>query len=182
MLNIIYLQRNGKWNHNRWKDQYAFLYYGLLMINKKEYATEWRNFKKKNPGLCQDRQKIILIHMKLRKSKYIRKLNNQRKHLKWFRSKTQLLLIPSKSVPTNIIFHKITAFYPSSCSGWKPWRHSVWYPVVRDGNLFFAKGHMDIYNIICGPYKVVKLKISLLYFIKHSINSPLMPFHRPDSL
>lgn len=34
---------------------------------------------KKNPGLFQDRQKIMLIHMKFRKSKYIKKLNNQRK-------------------------------------------------------------------------------------------------------
>jgi hypothetical protein len=42
------------------------------------------------------------------------------------------------------------------------------------GNLFSAKGHLDIYNIIRGPYKIINLKISLLYLVKHLINSPLM--------
>jgi hypothetical protein len=42
------------------------------------------------------------------------------------------------------------------------------------GNLISAKGHLDIYNIIRGPYKIINLKISLLYLVKHLINSPLM--------
>jgi cleavage and polyadenylation specificity factor subunit 1 len=42
------------------------------------------------------------------------------------------------------------------------------------GNLFSAKGHLDIYNIIRGPFKFISLKISLLYLVKHLINSPLM--------
>jgi hypothetical protein len=42
------------------------------------------------------------------------------------------------------------------------------------GNHFSAKGHLDIYNIIRGPYKIINLKISLLYLVKHLINSPLM--------
>ena len=35
------------------------------------------------------------------------------------------------------------------------------------GNLFSAKGHLDIYNIIRGPYRIINLKISLLYLVKH---------------
>jgi hypothetical protein len=42
------------------------------------------------------------------------------------------------------------------------------------GNLFSAKGHLDIYNIIRGPYKIINLKIILLYLAKRLINSPLM--------
>jgi hypothetical protein len=42
------------------------------------------------------------------------------------------------------------------------------------GNLFSAKGHLDIYNIISGPYTITNLKINLLYLVKHLINSPLM--------
>nr|KAF6341507.1 hypothetical protein mMyoMyo1_011923 [Myotis myotis] len=45
------------------------------------------------------------------------------------------------------------------------------------GNLFFsAKGHLDTYNIIHRSYKITNLKTSLLYLVKHLINSPLMPW------
>ena len=42
------------------------------------------------------------------------------------------------------------------------------------GNLFSAKGHLDIYKIIRGPYRIINLKMCLLYLVKHLINSPLM--------
>lgn len=35
------------------------------------------------------------------------------------------------------------------------------------GNLFSAQGHLDIYSIICGPCKIINIKISLLYLVKH---------------
>lgn len=33
----------------------------------------------------------------------------------------------------------------------------------RGGEFFFAKGHMDIYDIMQGPHKISSLKINLLY-------------------
>ena len=44
------------------------------------------------------------------------------------------------------------------------------------GNLFSAKGHLDIYKIIRGPYRLtlINLRMCLLYLVKHLINSPLM--------
>lgn len=44
------------------------------------------------------------------------------------------------------------------------------------GNLLSAKGHLNIYNIIRGPDNIINLKISLLYSVKHLINSLLMPW------
>lgn len=38
------------------------------------------------------------------------------------------------------------------------------------GNLFSAKGYLDIYTIIPRPYKIINLKITLLYLAKHLAN------------
>lgn len=39
---------------------------------------------------------------------------------------------------------------------------SVYIHPDQSGGLFSAKGHFDFYNIICRPYTIIKLKISLL--------------------
>ena len=44
----------------------------------------------------------------------------------------------------------------------------------QGGNLFSAKGHLDIYKTIRGPYRIINLKMCLLYLVKHLINSPLL--------
>lgn len=44
------------------------------------------------------------------------------------------------------------------------------------GNLFPARGHAGIYNVTLGPHRMVHLKISLLYWVTHFTNSPLMPW------
>lgn len=36
------------------------------------------------------------------------------------------------------------------------------------GNLFSAKGHLVIYNVIPGPYKMINLKMILLYLVSQS--------------
>lgn len=41
----------------------------------------------------------------------------------------------------------------------------------RGGNLLFAKGDLDIYNIILRPHKTINFTISLLYMVRHLINS-----------
>lgn len=45
----------------------------------------------------------------------------------------------------------------------------------RVGNLF-PPGPSDICNVIHGSYKTINLKTSLLYWVKHLISLPLMPW------
>lgn len=42
-------------------------------------------------------------------------------------------------------------------------------------DLFSAKGHLNIHKILPGPYKMIILKTSLLYVVKHLMSS-LMPW------
>lgn len=41
-------------------------------------------------------------------------------------------------------------------------------------SLFPAEGHSDIYTVVRGTYKISNLEISLIYLVKHVINSFLM--------
>lgn len=51
---------------------------------------------------------------------------------------------------------------------------STGFGVTGVGTCSPAKGHWDIYNIFPGPYTITNLKMSLLHFVKHSMNSALM--------
>lgn len=65
----------------------------------------------------------------------------------------------------------------------------------QDWETFFAKGHLDIFAIIHRPYKITKLKITLLYIyqisnLSHSclagldqiICKPFRPMGQPSSI
>lgn len=53
---------------------------------------------------------------------------------------------------------------------------------VQQGHrtLFFLRSHLDIYSIFCWPYKIINLKINLLYLFGHKVVLPVCNVHIPS--